>query len=93
MVWPKKKKKSCLLNIKFSYIHKYAIKKQILPNKTFITNVCLAFIKKDILSNAIKILTQSLCDMENLTLDRYQPDEVSFRQEKRSVVPQSPFSV
>ena len=53
-----------------------------LPNKNFITNVCLAFTKKDIISNVIKILTQSLYDMENLTLDRYQPDEVSLGRRK-----------
>ena len=55
-----------------------------LPNKNFITNVCLAFTKKDIISNVIKILTQSLYDMENLTLDRYQPDEVSLGRRKET---------
>ena len=34
---------------------------------------------------------QSLGDMENLTLDNYQQNEVSLMAAKRNLVPQSPF--
>lgn len=56
------------------------------PNKNLLQMFRWLFKIKTSYQNGIKILIQHLYHLESLTLDRYQPNEVSFRQQKRNVV-------